>query len=194
MPVILSTLPSGTLVEAMEEAIAADLGLTIAPSGDLTVTQEVMDIIFEKAVRDISRELTIAIEIEAGDLVPRPSEPILSLIILQGECLLYRRIVEVNKASRGIKRARLADIEIEFSDPTEIRSKDLDAKHGFCETLERALVQYKTDNVTSDNADIIWEGTTRIYEDVNFDGQGQQTKFNPLTNLSDNDIDNPRIF
>lgn len=180
MAVILTSLPSGTLVAALQDAAINDLSLTIAASGTGTITQGALDVIFEKSVRRINRKLELLIEILAGDLTPRPDEAVLDLVILQTECLLYKRINEQAKFSPGIKRVRLEAIELEFSDVGSLRSKDLDAKHGICQELDTAMNQYKAENATSDSGDIIWAGSTRRHEVVDHDNTSTHTHFNSI--------------
>lgn len=181
MAVILSLLPSGTLVEEMQLQIVTDVGLTIAASGENTITQTNMDTIFEKTVRRINRIVGLQTDVIGGDLVPRPSEDVLDLIVLQGECTLIQRDLELGKRNPNIKRVRLEAIELEFSDVGSARSRDLDAKFGFCADIERAIQRFLAGDAVTDAGSIIWEGTTRHHEDVTHDDQtGSHRIFNPL--------------
>ena len=171
MAVILTLLPSGTLISALQNAVVVDLGLTIAASGTNTITQEIMDSFIEKGIRRINRELELALEIQGGDLIPaRPAEAVLDLIILQTECLLHKRQVELATTSsgRGVKRVKLEAIEVEFDSVD--KTKNLDAKYGFCQELKDALLKYQGAKAAADGAEIIWSGSTRRWEIVDHDG------------------------
>lgn len=171
MAVILSLLPSGTLIAALQEAVVVDLGLTIAASGTNTVTQTVMDSFIEKGIRRINRELELSLEISGGDITPaRPDESVLDLITLQTECLLHKRQVELATTSsgRGVKRVKLEAIEVEFD--LVDKTKNLDAKYGYCQELKDALLKYQGAKAAADGASIIWDGTERRWEEVDHDG------------------------
>ncbi len=171
MAVILTLLPSGTLIEAMQESVVADLGLSIAASGEATITQSLEDTLFEKSVRRINRKLSLEIEIVSGDLDPRPSEAVIDLIILQNECILqHNRNEKVKNSNAAVKMVKLEGIAVEFIDISKSRSADINAKYGFCSELNLALRQYHSSGPGSiDGADKIWSGSRRRWETATHD-------------------------
>ncbi len=185
MSIILNLLPSGTLIEEMQTKIVTDLALTIDASGANTITKVDMDVIFEKSVDRINRELVLTLQISNGDFVIRPEEAVIDLIVLQGECLLSKRQNELSKNNPAIKRVRLEDIELEFTDVGNLRSKDIDLKFGFCAELENALSRKRADiisDIAGNDGEIIWDGTTRRFEDTDHGGTTHSHRhFNPLT-------------
>ena len=186
MPIVVSTIPSGTLVATLQEYIATDVGLSIAASGAGTVTQATMDILFEKTLLFVNAAVGTEMAVLAGDIDPLPDDDLAALIVMQADCLLFQHNLEKSKNNPEIKRIRVDEIEVEFSDVTTYKSKDLDAKYGFCAIFENAMASYIQEHLVAGAGDIIWQGNTRRWEDVDFDGTGRSTAYNPQPYIGNN--------
>ena len=173
MPVFLDPIPSGTIFDTLSEQVVVDLGLTVAASGTNTVSSDILTVIFEKSLSHLNRCLDTCFILENGAITPDPSKGELDLIVLQAECLLHKRQVELatTSAGRGVKRVKLEAIEVEFDSVD--KTKNLDAKFGYCQELEDALIKYRVAQGTSEGAEIIWDGSTRRWEEVDHDNTTQ---------------------
>jgi len=182
MSVILSLVPSGTLIEEIQNAAVADAGLTIAASGTATITQAQMDTLTEKSVRRMNHQLGMTMGIAGGDITPsRPVDAVLDLITLQVECLISKWQSEraATGQDRGVRMVKLEGIQIEF-DPVD-RLKNLDAKYGFCAELDEALKQYRVQRVHIEGASAVWDGTEKRWVEVDHSSTSEEHRhYNPL--------------
>ena len=172
MPIFLDPvpIPSGTTMSIIQDKALTDLGLSIAASGSNTVTQDTADTLFNKSVDRINRELGLSLQVVSGEFVPTPATAVLDLVVLQMECLTHKRQTELSTtgSGRGVKRVKLEDIEVEFDSVD--KAKNLDAKFGYCQEAQDALLKYKLIRGHVDGSDIIWDGNTRRWEEVDHDG------------------------
>ena len=178
MPVFLDPLPSGSTIDTLSQQVVVDLGLTIGGSGVGSINGADLAIIFEKSLSRLNRCLETCFIIENGEIEPSPSKGELDLVMLQAECLLHKRKVELSTGTeRGVKRVKLEAIEVEFDSVD--KSKNLDAKFGYCQELEDALLQFKSAQAASDGADIIWSGEERRWQEVDHDNTTEpETHYN----------------
>ena len=186
MSIILQLIPSGTLIEALGDDVALDFGLTIVASGT-GFLRETMNELIDKSLTRINRNIESNFLIIQGDITPLPSQSVVDLIILQTECLLSIRSNEIARVNPSIKKVRLEEIELEFSDVDTLRSKDINSKFSFCAELEKVLLQYRVNIIGAGiSGEIIWDGNTRRFEDVDHDGQHRHRHFNPLPDAGTN--------
>lgn len=169
MPIFLDPLPSGTLTDTIGLQTVTDLGLTISASGTNTITQTNLDILISKSISRINRRLETTFVVSNGDILPAPTIAELDLIVMQTECLLHKRLTELSTTSsgRGVKRVKLEAIEVEFDSVD--KSKGLNAKFGYCQDFQEAIVQYMASEFASSSGDIIWSGNTRRWEIIDHD-------------------------
>ena len=169
MSILLDPLPSGSALDTLSKQVVTDLGLVIDGSGIGSIDSEDLVILFEKSLSRLNRCLETCFVLDTGEIKPSPSKAHLDLIMLQTECLLHKRKVELSTGTeRGVKRVKLEDIEVEFDSID--KSKNLDAKFGYCQELEDALLQFKSAQNAADGASIIWDRNSRRWEEVDHDG------------------------
>lgn len=175
-----------TSISGLQSLAVSDFGLTIAASGTATISQDTLDNLIEKSIINLNGKLDLGLAISGDLITPEPTDSIKNLLLLNLECLMSKYLNEASKSSPEIKSVKLGDISLEFSDISEKRSKDIESKMGYCKGLEDAIMLYSIET-TSGLGDIIWDGNTRRYEDVDHDGTTENHRhFNPLSDNGKN--------
>lgn len=174
--VVSELVPAFSNIDNIIEQLKLDLGLR-----DTDFTQSQLETFIIKALNKINRSLCLAgtdqelhLDETTGTITPPINSAGLDLILMSVECLIVRRDRRV-AISKGI-RVRDGDSEIDttagFVGQREL-SQDL------CNDYEKAIAQllYNGCAITEGGmdripGDLIWYGNSRIYADMDHDGQG----------------------
>lgn len=170
MSIIVGSIPSGTLIATIQTEMTIDVGLSIAASGTATITQADVDIFTDKSIRRVNRKLGTSMVIAGGDITPTPTNALVDLVVLQGECLLSKWLNQkaATGQDRGVKMVKLEGIQIQFDDVDRLKNQD--SKYGFCAELEEAMKQYRVSDLAVNAGELIWNGNSRRFEDADHDG------------------------
>lgn len=163
----------------MRQYLAADLGFTIAASGVYDYQQSTLDTIIAKATNRINLQLNTSYDYSYASGIfigSDPSADIQTLIVSQAECLLLKR--EFNLSGRRGIRIRQDDNEVDLTGGLAPR---MDYMRDICKDADDLMNAYLLRKSAEAAAGIglIWEGTTRLFEAVDFDGTGHDTIYGP---------------
>ena len=164
-----SLLPSFSNVDNLVEQIKLDLGLTNE------YTQSQYEIFIVKALNRINRKLAytgtvreLRFDDTTGTIIPTPNSTMLDIILLQIECLMVKQSRKA-AVSKGI-RVRDGDSQIDTT--AGFGGHDSVVKD-ICGELDDAIADALWgDDAVIDSAEIIWYGNSRIYADMDHDGDG----------------------
>jgi hypothetical protein len=143
-----------------------------------TYTDQQLNIFIRAALRRLANRVGMTITITLGAFSTAPSDQQADLISLQSQCLFAQRQFR-EAVDKGV-RVRQDENEIDTSAGLGGYKESVSGKYSACAMLEEDISDYIENNpdleiesVTSKYAADIWAGTQNLYDDVDFNGQGE---------------------
>ena len=167
---------------ATSTEVREDIRSAIGDDGvTLTYTDAQLNIFIRQALNLLSTKVAIAITINTstGEFSSDPGAEQAALISLQVQCLIARRDFKT-AAGKGV-RVKQDENEVDTSAGLTGLQSTVDGDYSPCAELDRLVVLYlsSVNGGVADNAEAIWSGNSRIYEDVDHDGQQDERIYRP---------------
>jgi hypothetical protein len=142
-----------------------------------TYTDQKLDVFLRYALRRLANRVALTTTLTNGEFDVAPSTGAADLIVLQAACVIVTRELREESISKGASFK--IDIHTMDTSPGLNGLKEsVSGPHGICEMLEASIDDYIRNNPgltiaspTSEHASNIWAGTSKLYDDVTFDGQ-----------------------
>ena len=144
-------------------------------------TDDQLNTFIDTGLKRLNRRIALTITITDGVLSAVPSSSQYDLIVLQTECIIGKR--ENYAAIRRGVRVKQDENEVDMS--AGLGSFKEYVQGGVCQELEDALAEYiasgavELSSAVSDNAEIIWSGNQKVYEDIDHSGQQSERIWTP---------------
>jgi hypothetical protein len=139
-----------------------------------------LNIFIRAALKRLRTRVSMTITITNGIFDTDPDDSQADLISLQAQCLINQRDFK-KSADKGV-RVRQDQSEIDTIGGLNAVGTSAAGEYSACAMLEQAIQDYiknnptlKIDSVASLYGKNIWAGTRKLWQDVDFDGQGSDT-------------------
>ena len=147
-----------------------------------TFSDSQLNNIMSAALRRLRNRVGMTITLSSGSFSTDPNDSQSDLIILQTACLISQRQFR-DAVGKGV-RVQQDENMIDTAAGLSGYAQSVGGEYSFCAILEDAISVYKEtglvdiSSATSEYASNIWAGTQKLYEDVDYDGQGSDRLWN----------------
>jgi hypothetical protein len=148
-------------------------------ASDETYTDHQLNIFIRAALKRLKVRAGIDIAIANGVLAPVPTTEESALIGLQTQCMIAHRQFR-SATLKGVK-VKQDDSSVDTSAGLSGLRESVSGDGSPCAQLEDLLREYlaKVAGAVETYGDAVWSGNSRLYEDVDHDGQHSERIFRP---------------